>query len=43
MFDQAPEEDRPRVAALINRIDAVFQISCLVIFVIVGSVAWNVG
>ena len=43
MFEQAPEDDRPRVAALINRIDTVFQISCLVIFVIVAVVAWNVG
>jgi hypothetical protein len=41
IFDQAAESERPRIAARINQIDAIFQISCLAIFIIVALVAWN--
>ncbi len=40
IYDRAEEPDRPRVARRINRIDTIFQVSCVVIFVVVAALAW---
>ena len=41
VYDRAETADRPRVAARINRIDTIFQLSCVVIFAVVATFAWN--